>query len=381
MGERVLLKEPGEEQFGSCSAIRAGERVFVSGLTADGATASAEFRGAASKVMNALGSLGSSLDDVVRTRIFYIRSADHSELGKAHGELFVSVRPAMSLTQVQYLPGGASALLEAEAIRGAAPSKRAFAAEMPNADSWGYSGVVQVGGDLWVAGVTALRPDGNVAFAGDLAAQSLDVSRRIISMIERCGGQATDIVSTRHYTAVAYADMKGVAHRFSLMHPHHPTSAGITVQGVGPRQASELIEVEAVIGATAGRSNRNTGRPYEEEHHYSRSVRMGDAVYVSGTTSVRLDEEVGSPFDAYEQTIQALDWIRWGIENQGLPFSDLARTRTYVVGDENLDHVARGLRDYLGDIRPAATVVGVPALGRPSILVEIEATAVRGAAA
>jgi enamine deaminase RidA (YjgF/YER057c/UK114 family) len=153
------------------------------------------------------------------------------------------------------------------------------------------------------------------------------------------------------------------------------------VQGVGPREAGALIEVEAVAGATTARRNRATGRPYEEEHHYSRSVRVGDVVYVSGTTSVQLDEEVGSPFDAYGQTLQALEWIRWGIEAQGLPFADLVRTRTYVVGEENLEPVARGLREALGAVRPAATVVVVPALGRPSILVEIEATAVRGAAA
>ena len=94
---------------------------------------------------------------------------------------------------------------------------------------------------------------------------------------------------------------------------------------------------------------------------------------------MRLDEEVGSPFDAYGQTIETLAWMRWGIEQQGLSFADTARTRTYVVGQENLGPVSQGLNEMLGDIRPAATVVGVPALGRPSILVEIEATAVRGA--
>jgi enamine deaminase RidA (YjgF/YER057c/UK114 family) len=160
------------------------------------------------------------------------------------------------------------------------------------------------------------------------------------------------------------------------MHPHHPTSAGITVQGVGPRPAGLLVEAEAVIGAAAGRRNRATGRPYEEEHHYSRSVRYGGMVYVSGTTSVQLDEEVGAAFDAYGQTRQTLDWIRWGVEQQGLSLDDVVRTRSYVVGEENAEPVARGLREVLGRASPAATVVGVPALGRPGILVEIEATAV-----
>ena len=133
-----------------------------------------------------------------------------------------------------------------------------------------------------------------------------------------------------------------------------------------------------MIGAGELRQNRNTGRPYEEEHHYSRSVRVGEVVYVSGTTSVQLSEEVGAPFDAYGQTIGTLEWIRWGVERQGLSLADLVRTRSYVVGEENLEPVARGLREVLGAVGPVATVVGVPALGRPSILVEIEATAVAG---
>jgi enamine deaminase RidA (YjgF/YER057c/UK114 family) len=137
--------------------------------------------------------------------------------------------------------------------------------------------------------------------------------------------------------------------------------------------------VEAVVGAAESRVNVNSGRPYEEDHHYSRSVRAGDVVYVSGTTSVQLDEEVGSPFDAYGQTLETLAWIRWGIEQQGLSFRDTVRTRSYGVGQENLAPVARGLREILGEFRPASTVVGGPTLGRPSILVEIEATAVRGA--
>ena len=78
--------------------------------------------------------------------------------------------------------------------------------------------------------------------------------------------------------------------------------------------------------------------------------------------------------------MQTLEWIRWGVEEQGLSFGDVVRTRSYVVGQDNVEHVARALRETLGAIGPAATVVGVPALGRSSILVEIEATAVVGPA-
>jgi enamine deaminase RidA (YjgF/YER057c/UK114 family) len=322
--------------------------------------------------------VGASLADLVRTRVFYVEPNDYAPLGAAHGAAFGAIRPAMSLTQVHFLPGGARVLLEAEGVHGAAASRKAYAFDLPNALEWGYSGVVQVGDETWVAGVTALQPGGRVASPGDVPAQTRAIVSRITGVLHACGARPADIVATRHYTAVAYASVSTSGERRPLMHSHHPTSAGITVQGVGPREAGILIEVEAVRGAAERRTNRTTGRPYEEEHHYSRSVRLGDVVYVSGTTSVQLDELVGSPFDAYGQAIQTLDWIRWGIEQQGLTFDSLIGTRSYVVGQENVEPVARALRETLGHAQPAATVVGVPALGRPSILVEIEATAVQG---
>ncbi len=380
MGRRILLQVPQERHYGASAAVETGNRIFLSGLTAEGGDLAFQFRAVVARAQVALSGLNASLEDVVRTRVYCVQPQDLALLGALHGEVFGHIRPAMSLAQMHFLPGGARVMVEVEAVRGSASSRKALSLDMPNADAWGYSGIVQVGDELWVAGVTALHSDGSVTAPGDLETQCRAISARIISMVESCGGRATDIVSTRHYTAVAYVGRASTASRLALMHPHHPTSAGITVQGVGPRQAGELIEVEAVIGATRTRRNLNTGRPYEEEHHYCRSVRVGDVVYVSGTTSVQLDEEVGAPFDAYGQTLKTLDWIRWGIEGQGLPFSDLVRTRSYVVGEEDLEHVAHGLRERLAEIQPAATVVGVPALGRPSILVEIEATAVRGAA-
>ena len=140
-----------------------------------------------------------------------------------------------------------------------------------------------------------------------------------------------------------------------------------------------MMEAEAVIGAKERRKNVNTGRPFEEEHHYSRAVRVGGVVQVAGTTSVQMGEDVEGPFDAYVQTVSTLKWIRWGVEAQGLRFENLVRTRSYVVGEENVEPVTRALRETVGEMGPVATIVGVPALGRPSILVEIEATAVADA--
>ena len=85
-----------------------------------------------------------------------------------------------------------------------------------------------------------------------------------------------------------------------------------------------------------------------------------------------------SQIDDNHSHLHPLDWVRWGIENQGFLFSDIVGTRAYVVGQENVAPVSRGLKEILGEIHPTSTVIGVPALGRPNTLMEIEAVAARG---
>lgn len=380
MENRFRLGNSYEDRYGCCAALVAGERVFVSGLTAEsGERVEDQFRGIMEAVERALRSFGAALADVVRTRVFYTRPQDRGALCAAHGEVFRAVRPAASLTEVHFLRDGAGVMVEAEAVRGSARGMRALDLDTPEAKEMGCAGAVRVGEEIWVAGVTAVGADGKAIAPGDVASQGREVVSRMLSLIEGCGGRAEDVVSTRTYTPVAYVSTDTGRQRLPLMHPGHPTAAGITVQGVGGRDVGVLIEAEAVAGAKERRRNVNTGRSYEEEHHYSRAVRVGDVVYVSGTTSVQVGEAVACPFDAYGQTLATLRWVRWGVEEQGLRFWDVVRTRSYVVGEENVEGVARGLRETLGEFGPAATVVGVPALGRPSILVEIEATAVKGA--
>lgn len=380
MGTHLRMGEPEEQRYGRATALQAGERVFVSGLTAG---AGGEVREQFCRVMElageALGRLQTSLAEVVRTRVFHTRPQDRPALGAAHGEFFRAIRPAVTLAQVHFLPGGAAVLVELEAVRGCATLRKAQLLDAPEIELMGGAGLVQVGDELWLAGITASQPDG--ANPGDLEKQSRQVVARMLSLLEGYGGRAGDVVSTRTYTPVAYLPSSTGPQRLPtrLMHPGHPTAADITVQEIASRDLGLLIEAEAVLGAAEKRRNLNTGRAYEEERHYSRAVRVGEVVYVSGCTSVQLDEEVAAPFDAYGQTLETLKTIRWSIEGLEFPFADLARIRGYVVGEENLERVARALRETLEAIGPAATIVGVPALGRPSILVEIEATAVRGA--
>ena len=122
------------------------------------------------------------------------------------------------------------------------------------------------------------------------------------------------------------------------------------------------------------RVNISSGNPFESVFGYSRAVRVGDQVHVSGTTAPA-PHHTG---DAYEQSIAILGVIRDALHQAHADISDVVRTVTYVTNIGDKDAVAKAHREVFGDVMPAATLVAVSALARPSLIVEIEAYAVLG---
>jgi enamine deaminase RidA (YjgF/YER057c/UK114 family) len=287
----------------------------------------------------------------------------------------------MSLTQMEFLPDGARLAIEFEAFQGSSDTRSVVPLDTPDAREMGCVGLVRVEDKFWLSGITAMQSDGSVIGGGFETEQETEIVARVTALLNAINSTPQDIMRVRFFTPTYYLSANGMPSvspaRLALMHPGHPGAAGITVSGLGDRKVGLLIEAEGIKGASETRKNVWDGRTALEENHYSRSVGVGDVVYVSGSTSLVPGEIVRSPFDPYGQTLNTLETVRWSIEQQGFKWGDLTRLRCYVVGEENIDLVASGLKQIVGCIRPAITVVGVPALGQPRVLVEIEATAIK----
>ena len=243
-----------------------------------------------------------------------------------------------------------------------------------------YSRALRVGDMVLQSGTTAIDRQGNVRGVGDVAKQVESIMTIAEWSLGKAGGKLADVVRSRIYvTDIQVGD--GAARTLArYLRDARPAATLVQVNGLARPEQLVEIELDLVDGAGAGARRISSGRAIEDEYAYSRAVRVGERVFVSGTTALSARGVVEGKGDLYRQTRHTMDTILSALAEAGAAREDIVYTKTFLTDLGRSADYTRAWLEALGDARPTSTLLAIPALVLPEMLIEIEAEAIIGAA-
>ncbi|HYS16476.1 MAG TPA: Rid family hydrolase [Candidatus Binatia bacterium] len=243
-----------------------------------------------------------------------------------------------------------------------------------------YSRAVRVRDLVLQSGTTAIDRQGSVRGVGDVAKQVETIMTIAEWSLGKAGGKLADVVRSRIYvTDIGMAD-RAARTLARYLRDARPAATLVQVNRLARPEQLVEIELDAVDGAGATARRISSGRAIEDEYAYSRAVRVGDRVLVSGSTALSARGVVDGKGDLYRQTRSTMDTIFWALGQAGAAREDIVYTKTFLTDLARTADYTRAWLEALGDVRPTSTLLGIPALVLPEMLIEVEAEAIVGAA-
>ncbi len=369
-------------------ALRVGDMVLQSGTTAIDRQGNVHGEGNMAEQVHAImrlvewsmGRAGGKLEDIVRSRIYVTDISLTEPAARTLATYFRDVRPVSTLVQVKRLARPAQLIeIEFDAVDGAREQAQRIASGRAIEEEYAYSRAVRLGNRVFIAGTTALNAQGVVEGQGDMYRQTHKVMETIFWALEQAGGTPGDLVYTKSYLTDLAAAADYTRARLEALGDVRPTDTLLGIPALVTPDMLVEIEAEAIIGAAASRRDIYTEYQREKSRGYARAVEVGDWVYVSGCTAMNPAGQIHAAGNWAAQSDLAHEAIQWALGEAGASLDDVIRRRIFTVDSAEVNRPYGEGPAWFANSCPVSLGCRITGLAQPEMLVEVEATAVKGA--